>query len=94
MNDMTADTFRAHLREQFRLDAGTADALTLELATVSGGGDGADGRPFSVVFLGPGDPVLPQRIYRLEHIDLGVMELFLVPIGREADGVRYEAVFG
>ena len=36
---------------------------------------------------------LPQAIYRLEHAALGPMDLFLVPIGRNAEGVRYEAIF-
>jgi hypothetical protein len=37
--------------------------------------------------------LLPQRIYRLEHDELGALDLFLVPIGRDDSGVRYEAVF-
>ncbi|HVP29420.1 MAG TPA: hypothetical protein VMW35_09700 [Myxococcota bacterium] len=50
-------------------------------------------QPFSLVFLSPEDRVLPQRIYRLEHAALGALEIFLVPIGRDERGVRYEAVF-
>ena len=38
-------------------------------------------------------PALPQRIYRLEHAELGGLDLFLVPIGRDASGITYEAVF-
>ena len=37
--------------------------------------------------------MLPQAIYRLEHAALGAMDVFLVPIGRVADGIRYEAIF-
>ena len=50
-------------------------------------------RPFSLVFLGPPQIVLPQAIYRFEHDGLGAFEIFIVPIGRSAEGVRYEAVF-
>jgi hypothetical protein len=39
-------------------------------------------------------PLLPQRIYRLEHAELDTLELFLVPIAQDASGTRYEAVFG
>ena len=40
------------------------------------------------------DPrVLPQRIYRLEHNGLGELDIFLVPIGKDADGVSYQAMF-
>jgi hypothetical protein len=55
---------------------------------------GEEGRlPFSIVFLGPLEPVLPQRIYRFEHEALGTFELFIVPIGPDESGMRYEAVF-
>jgi hypothetical protein len=50
--------------------------------------------PFSIVFRGPADPVFPQRIYRVEHAALDAMDVFLVPIGPDAVGMRYEAVFG
>jgi hypothetical protein len=36
---------------------------------------------------------LPQRIYRIEHATLGAFDLFLVPIGPDAQGLRYQAVF-
>ena len=37
--------------------------------------------PFSLLFKGPRELVLEQQIYRLEHPDLGSLELFLVPVG-------------
>jgi hypothetical protein len=49
--------------------------------------------PFSVVFRGPMTPMLPQRIYRLAHDELGEFELFMVPLGPDREGLRYEAVF-
>jgi hypothetical protein len=45
------------------------------------------------VFRGPGDVLLPQRIYRMEHEEIGVFDLFLVPIGPDEIGLRYEAIF-
>jgi hypothetical protein len=36
---------------------------------------------------------LPQATYRLEHATLGAMDVFLVPIGQDREGVRYEAIF-
>jgi hypothetical protein len=48
---------------------------------------------FSLVFREPSGVVLPQMIYRVEHDELGAFELFLVPIGPDAEGMRYEAVF-
>jgi hypothetical protein len=60
------------------------------------GGSGPAGqtrKQFSLVFRGPAAPVLPQGTYRLSHAELGELDLFLVPIGPDAEGMRYEAVF-
>lgn len=49
--------------------------------------------PFSLLFQGPADVVLAQRTYRLSHPVLHELDIFLVPVGRNDQGVRYEAVF-
>jgi hypothetical protein len=36
---------------------------------------------------------LPQATYRFEHETIGAFDLFIVPVGRTAQGVSYEAVF-
>ena len=53
---------------------------------------GREGGSFRLEFLGPADPVLPQATYRFagEGTD---HDIFIVPIARDAGGVRYEAVF-
>jgi hypothetical protein len=99
----TVGTFSDRLGESFRLfpDA-SSPWLSLELleATALGGAPavGSADRevrraPFSIVFRGSQRRLLPQRIYRLEHDTLGAFELFLVPIGPDDRGMRYEAVF-
>jgi len=47
---------------------------------------------FRLQFLGPVDPMLEQGIFPFE-IEAERYELFIVPIGRSAEGTRYEAVF-
>jgi len=49
--------------------------------------------PFSIYFLGPRDPVLPQGMYTLRSDDAMMELLFIVPIGRDEEGTEYEAVF-
>ncbi len=49
--------------------------------------------PFSLTFLAKDPRVLPQRIYRIEHNDLGALEIFLVPSAKDAQGVTYTATF-
>jgi hypothetical protein len=91
-------TFEPHLGESFRIqkvDSSWAEVTLIE-ATALGEGALAEGlrAPFSIVFRGPQNPLLPQRTYRVEHENLGAFELFLVPIGPDGEGMRYEAVFG
>jgi hypothetical protein len=45
------------------------------------------------VFRAPLSEVWPQGTYTLSHGELGELELFSVPIGADAEGVRYEAAF-
>ena len=49
--------------------------------------------PFSLILRGPAAPSLPQGTYSLRHPRLGPIELFLVPIGRDAQHTRYEVTF-
>jgi hypothetical protein len=84
--------FRAALDTPFAL----ADGVELRLTEAEPNGSRAPGSerdPFRLAFLGPPDPVLPQRIYRLEHAGLGALDIFLVPIARDAEGTTYEAIF-
>jgi hypothetical protein len=91
-------TFAPHLGEKFRIQAADSPwaEMTLIEATALGQDTASAGRraPFSIVFRGARDRVLPQRIYRVEHEAIGAFDLFLVPIGPDQEGMRYEAVFG
>jgi hypothetical protein len=99
LENFTIETFSEHLGSPFRIHLDGSEQFDVELisATALGGSTGdevADLRqPFSIVFRGPGDLVLPQRIYRMEHDQIGSFELFIVPIGPDEKGLRYEAIF-
>ena len=102
IEDFTASTFEPHRGDTFHLQSNGTGQVDLELVEISELGMGHPpsshavypGRaPFSIVFLGPPEPILPQSIYRLAHRTLGAFDLFLVPIARDQRGVRYEAVF-
>ena len=89
--------FTPHLDEPFRLclDGGDALELVLVIAEPAGGHGLPEGsrESFSLVFRGPAEPRLPQRIYPLEHPELGRLEIFITPVGPDDAGMRYEAVF-
>ena len=91
---ITVETFSPLRGERFRVVPGDSPDFELELAdVVDAGQEGARRRQFSLLFRGGPDPPLGQRIYRVEHDELGGLDIFLVPLGPDAVGQRYEAVF-
>jgi hypothetical protein len=97
---LTIDTFSPLLGDPFTLHVDATRTMAVELAEVTDLSDAArstppDGQrtPFSIVFRSASSSVLPQGMYRLEHATLGGFEPFLVTIGPDAVGMRYEAVF-
>lgn len=96
LESFTAATFQEVHGSHFRVPLEEAETIDLELVEVTGlGVPGWEGREqFSLVFRGPAEPQLAQQLWPLEHEALGRFELFLVPIGPDAEGRhRYEAVF-
>jgi hypothetical protein len=97
LNGLTAATFSAHRGTSFRVLGTGDDSVELRLTSVDElprqvGAPRAE--PFSLIFIGPRSPQLPQRTYRLKHGVLGELEIFLVPVGYDTEGgVLYEAVF-
>lgn len=49
--------------------------------------------PFSLMFVGKNPCVLPQRLYKFDLSGIGLVDIFLVPVGKDANGVNYQAVF-
>lgn len=95
LQDLTPASFEAHLGTPFRIHYGGESPLEAVLYEVRRHEQhpGPRNEPFSAYFRSPLKPILPQSIYRLENETMGTMEIFLVPIGPDAQGMRYEAVF-
>jgi hypothetical protein len=97
----TIDTFLPLLGDTFRMQMDAASTAEVELVEASPLGTPGGAPPasepargaFELVFRAPRGPLPVQRIYRLEHAALGSFELFLVPIGPDEHGMRYQAVF-
>ena len=93
---LTPASFEGRSGERFALSSAGGESVEVELAEVRALGGDSDARdPFAVIFVAPLEPVLPQRIYTLQHAELGTFDLFLVPVGpdREGRGMQYEAIF-
>lgn len=100
LDKLTVDDFRPHVGQRFVLDLDGTGSLDLELVEAFTHEDGAAAvddsgtrSPFTVQFAGPSEPIVAQRIYRIENERLGALEIFIVPIARDESATRYEAVF-
>ncbi|HET9229065.1 MAG TPA: hypothetical protein VFR31_20475 [Thermoanaerobaculia bacterium] len=101
LDTLTPGSFAEHVGSRFHLQLDGQEPLELELFEISRYEENpehaARKEPFSLMFIGPVRPVLPQAIYPLEHPVVGKLEIFLVPIGPDPrgkqSGMRYEAAF-
>ncbi len=95
------DVFRPHEGSVFNLRNGVADTIELQLIEVRNmkiedGNRRSEFRqePFRLTFRGGApDIYLPQQIYNLTHDILGSIDVFLVPIGPDSEGMCYEAIY-
>ena len=97
LQDLTPASFEAHLNTLFHVHYGGSDPLgiLLDVVRLHEPHPGPRAQPFSIYFMGPASPRLPQQIYKLTHDSMGELDLFLVPIGPHPTrgGMVYEAVF-
>ena len=98
LENLTSGDFRRFINEVFGVTLDADQRLELRLVDVRDLGRPQGSRfarlqPFSLLFRGPGEIYLPQRIYTLEHGVMGTLEIFLVPIGIDDEGYQYEAIF-
>ena len=93
--ELTIETFEPAVGDAFTVggEGGAKVELLLVEAERKDAGPHAPRPAFSLLFHGPGDPLLPQETYRFEHHALGVLEIFIVPLGCDEHGATYEAFF-
>ncbi|MFK7972213.1 MAG: hypothetical protein AB8F95_17720 [Bacteroidia bacterium] len=93
---MEKETFLPHLNTVFNLPFSDREPLPLELIEVKElvKHPETPREPFSLVFRNEmKEQHLIQNFYQLQHKALGDVSLFLVPIGPDDQGMRYEALF-
>jgi len=89
---LTSKMFAECLNTVFELQSSSGN-LPLKLIEVMDLNHSPRLEQFSLIFSGPMTPVLPQRIHALRHEKLGELNLFLVPVGPDEQGMRYEVIF-
>ena len=89
--------FMKNVNTDFRIELDLPKTVELKLMSVTPRvnepHEQAGMERFSAVFSGPLDFFLQQNTYRMVHPDLGGFEVFLVPIAKDAEGFKYEAVY-
>ncbi|WP_144224108.1 DUF6916 family protein [Mesorhizobium amorphae] len=90
---LTGADFEPHIGTDFDV-AEASVPLALQLLEVRLLGTALrSGGAFALTFRGPPTEPLQQATYPLVHPRLGRLDIFIVPIARQTDGMRYEAVF-
>ncbi len=92
-HDFTLKMFSEQLNTKFRLHYAPSKSAEMELVKVKDLGSTPRHTQFSCLFLAPPEVPIFQSIFKVEHDRLGSLELFLVPVGKDAAGLQYEAIF-
>jgi|SRR5277367_2508739 len=87
---LTIGDFAPHLHTQFQV--AQQQGYELELTEVTDYSN-AQLEQFSLIFTGAASPWLQQGLHTLIHQEIAQCELFLVPLGPDAAGMHYQAVF-
>lgn len=96
MQTNSFEFFAGHLRQAFSVSLGesTIEMTLMEARrrpprTISG----LRAEPFTLYFKCASPIVLPQKMYPFKIGSVETLNIFIVPVGREKDGVIYEAVY-
>ena len=90
---LSRDNFAVNLNSVFRVQVAPGEACEIALIELRDGRASARQEQFALTFRGPRDRFLGQGTFPVEHPVMGSFDLFLTPVGQEADGFLYEAVF-
>lgn len=92
--------FEPLLNQTFQIEYGNGEILPVVLIEVAPGQNPSSNEengepyfPFSLIFQSSITDYLPQSTYPIGHEQLGTHEIFIVPLGPTAQGMRYQAVF-
>jgi hypothetical protein len=107
MNNLTPDqltlaSFSPWVKTKFRVGLAPADFVELELEEANAIPNASEANQatkglrqeaFSLIFHGPDNRFLPQRLYSFEHCRIGRFDMFIVPIAHKQGFIQYQAIF-
>lgn len=85
--------FAGQVHTAFQVQHPSGQAVELHLDEVAEGGASETFEQFSLKFRGPANLPFAQGMHSFSHPALGPFELFIVPVGRDAEAMYYEAAF-
>lgn len=94
---LSFEDFNTHLNDFFQIEQESGKWVTARLVEATelqfkySDVQGETRASFSLVF--HTDFFLSQQMYTFKHDELGVTQIFIVPLSTGTDGNRYEAVF-
>ena len=94
---LSYEFFEPRVKETFTASVGDV-AIDMTLAEVKRGRprpptEGIRTEPFALYFKCGAEAWPQQGLYKFANAAIGDVEIFIVPVAREADGILYEAVF-
>lgn len=100
LEKLTFQTFAGQLNTTFHVALPDGALLPLQLIEATKGtpqqakATGIIYEHFSLLFAGPLQPVLEQRIHSFQHPRIGQFDVFIVPVvSNDPSGMRYECIF-
>lgn len=93
LEKLKKETLVENLNTRFRMMLDGAAPMEVELIEVKPGRSTPRQEQFALLFRGPQDAPAQQGVFRLEHEKIGAVDLFLVPVRKDEQGLYYEAVF-
>jgi hypothetical protein len=97
LDQLTVESFEPHVGTSFWAEFPSGGKVELRLVRAARVMESEAARlprhPFSLFFIGPKSYKLEQATYHLAHPTMEPMDIFLVPVGEDAQTYQYEAVF-
>ena len=93
---LTLSDFSPLVGETFQLnfeDSEHTELKLIEAEELPARGNPTERKPFSLMFRAARDCGLWQGIMKMKHESTGAIELFMVPIGEDDEGMYFQALF-
>ena len=93
LDSLHYEDFAAHINRKFKAQLNETTTMEIELIAVEDKSPSPRQEQFVLTFRAPLTAPIFQQMFQVHHEQLGSGLIFLVPIGKDAGGVIYEAIF-